>query len=139
MKRRARVLVHEELVGLLRRASVRAEVVNLARETWPSEPEALEQLDLLADYAWVAAADETATPSVGGRVRIELLMRAASLARLLCLHLELLAREPVGARRVLELAERLVWGELDESESRLPVKSQRWRTHVRAWTRAFGS
>jgi hypothetical protein len=142
LSRRARVLVHDELIALLAHATVRAEVVDIARETWTSEAEALEQLGLLADVAWVTAADETAVPVIGGLRRTELLMRAAALARLLCLHIELLAHEPVGAQRVLELAERVAWGEPDRAANTSHSPSPRWWTRIRAlfqpartWTR----
>jgi len=95
-----------------------------------------------ADAAWLAAADERAQPELDGALRIELLGRAASLATLLRIHVELQGCERVGAERALNLAEELAHNDLAGRDPDAPLppgpragssrQSSGWRTHVRS-------
>ncbi len=139
---RARQLITGELASLLESGGARAELVSLAQAILPSDADAAMNLSMLADAAWLAAADERAQPELDGALRIELLGRAASLATLLRIHVELQGCERVGAERALNLAEELAHNDLAGRDPDAPLppgpragssrQSSGWRTHVRS-------
>lgn len=135
---RARALVCNELVFLLTTANAPLELLARARASWKHEPDVAGRLADLTHAIWAAASDETTQPSAGVRLRVTLLMRAASLTDLLRIFVELRDAEVASAEQVLRLAEAIAWsdfpGSSDSTQAPSPSANRSavgWQSHVR--------
>ncbi|MFV8749977.1 hypothetical protein ACNOYE_05475 [Nannocystaceae bacterium ST9] len=134
---RALALISNELVFLLSTAKAPAELLARASASWKHDCDVAGRLAELTDEIWAAASQEAALPANGARLRVALLMRAASLSNLLRIFVELREAEVASAEQVLALAEAIAWSDLPKSEfAEAPPPSRAraalgWQSHVR--------